>query len=788
MDNYFWDETKGFLTMIDRPTERMRRRVLVWLTLILAVIVVYTIWCIFKVSIKQSKTWQSLANSQQLTSTTVSASRGTIYDSNGQVLAQSATVYTVYSDNYMLWEYINKKDDRLKEIQAAIAKETDKDKLDELTEQLKTTKDSNGTYNAALDFFAEKLGIERGELAGKLSDKSMRYVVLKKEVEKTDADEIEKFLSEQELDGIRCDPDTKRFYPQNSLAANVIGYTNYAGEGTYGLEAYYEEYLAGVDGRIVTAADKYGTEIPYKYKQSYDAQDGDSLHTNIDVNIQYYLKRALEDAVAQHSPLNRACGIIMNPKTGQVYAMETCYSYDPNKPAEISDAQMAAKLAMLPEDSQDYTDLQMSAWATQWSNKAISELYFPGSVFKVITGSAALEENAITLNDTFFCGTQIKVLDTTYHCWSDSDHGGQTLQEAMTNSCNPAFIQIGQRLGIDKFYQYLKAYGFTDITGIDLPGEAYGLTRAYDNMTIVDLASESFGQTNKITPIQMITAYSAVINGGYLVTPQIVDRIIDCNGNIVKDFEPDIKRQVISEDTSAAMREILENVCITNQGSNCYIQGYRIGGKSGTSQKLDIDLTGKKDYVASYCAFAPADDPQVIMLVMVDDPQGDEFYGSQVAAPVCTQVLSNVLPYLGFIPEYTDEELAELDVSVPNVEYRPIDEAKMTIEALGLNVTVVGSGDTVLRQSPAGASVQRGGTVVLYTDTTTPEQMVTVPDVSGLSKEYARQLLHSVGLNMTTDGSAEENMSAVASEMTGMTVPVGTAIPVSFQQYVVNSQ
>lgn len=768
----------------------MRRRVLVWLTLILAIVVGYTIWCIFKISIKESKKWQSLANSQQLTSTTVSASRGTIYDTNGQVLAQSATVYTIYSDNFMLWEFIDKKDDRIKELKAAIAEENDEETISEYTEKLKNTLNSNDTYNAVLDFFAEKLGIERGTLADKLSDKSMRYVILKKEIEKTDADEIEKFLSEQELDGIRCDPDTKRFYPQNSLAANVIGYTDYNGTGIYGLEAYYEEYLAGVDGRVVTAADKYGNEIPYKYKQSYEAQDGDTLYANIDVNIQYYLKRALEDVCAQHSPKYRACGIIMNPKTGEVLAMETCYSYDPNEPAEVTDAQTAAKLASLPEDSKEYTDLQMNAWATQWSNKAISELYFPGSVFKVITGSAALEENAITLEDTFSCGTQIKVLDTTYHCWSDSDHGAQNLQDAMTNSCNPAFIQIGQRLGIDKFYKYLKAYGFTDKTGIDLPGEAYGLTKLYDNMTIVDLASESFGQTNKITPIQMITAYSAAINGGYLVTPQVIDRIIDSNGNIVKDFEPDIKRQVISEDTSAAMREILENVCVTNQGSNCYIQGYRIGGKSGTSQKLDIDPTGREDYVASYCAFAPADDPEVIMLVMVDDPQGDEFYGSQVAAPVCTQVLSDILPYLGFIPEYTDEELAELDVSVPNVEYRTVSEATETIKQLGLEVTVIGDGDSVVRQSPTGASVQRGGSVVLYTDNYSPEQVVTVPDVGGLSKEYARELLHSVGLNMTTDGSAisEENMSAVSSEMTGMSVPIGTAVPVSFQQYVVNSQ
>ena len=429
----------------------------------------------------------------------------------------------------------------------------------------------------------------------------------------------------------------------------MIGHTNYDGDGIYGLESYYNEYLSGVDGRIVTAADKYGTEIPYKYKQSYDAQDGDSLYLNIDMNIQYYLEKALADCVSENKPAERACGIIMNPKTGEVYAMATNYSYDPNEPAEISDDATARKLAMLDENSQKYKDLRLDAWSTEWKNKAISELYFPGSVFKVITGSAALEEKAITLTDVFSCGTSIHVEDRDFNCWSTTDHGAQNLQQAMANSCNPAFVQIGQRLGMEGFFKYLQAYGFTEKTGIDLPGESNAIYMPLENMGQVALASESFGQTNKVTPIQMITAYSAAINGGYLVTPQVVNKIYDCNGNVVKDYQPVIKRQVISEDTSAAMREILENVVSTNTGSNSYIQGYRIGGKSGTSQKIDVDATGNT-YVSSYCAFAPADDPEVIMLVMVDDPQGEKFYGSQVAAPVCTQVLSEVLPYLGFFP------------------------------------------------------------------------------------------------------------------------------------------
>lgn len=765
---------------------------MVWLTIIVMVLVVYTIYCIYKVSVQESHKWQSLANSQQLTSTTVSASRGTIYDSQNQVLAQSATVYTVYADCNMLWEFINAKDAKIEEYQMAILSEDDADKKAALNEKLKKIKPSSQTHRELCDNMSKLVDMTPEEFEEKISDPDNRYVILKTEVERTEADVIEEYLSENDLDGIRCSPTTKRFYPQNSLAANVIGHTNYDGIGIYGLEAYYDDYLSGIDGRIITASDKFGSEIPYKYRQSYEPQDGDSLYLNIDVNIQYYLEKALAECVAENKPKERACGIIMNPKTGQVYAMATNFSYDPNNPAAITDADASAQLAGLDRSSQEYANARLTAWSVQWKNKAISELYFPGSVFKVITGSSALEEKAITTEDIFTCGTEIKVEDTNFHCWSDNDHGGQTLQQAMTNSCNPAFIQIGQRLGLDNFFKYFNAFGFNELTGIDLPGESYSYTQDPNTAGLVELASQSFGQTNKITPIQMITAYSAAINGGYLVTPQIVDRITDSRGNIVKDYSTVVKRQVVSEQTSEIMRGILENVVETQPGSNSYIQGYRIGGKSGTSQKIDLGTAeAETTYVSSYCAFAPADDPEVIMLVMVDEPTGEKFYGSQVAAPICSKVLDEVLPYLGFFPEYSDEELAELEVSVPNVEYHDVEEAKRTISDLGLEVTVVGSGKTILRQSPMGASVQRGGSVVLYTDNLTPEQTVSVPDVEGLSKEYAKQLLHSVGLNMTVDGTlglGDSSVYATANIMTGRTVPVGTAIPVSFAKYTIDSQ
>ena len=777
--------------MTDRPNAKMKRRLLVWMIGVFLVVVAYISVEVFATAVSESDKWRELANSQQLKSTVVKASRGTIYDSTGQVLAQSATVYTVYCDQKMLWDdYISKKDDKIKEYNDLIAKTDDSQKLADYQEKLGKSKTSEQCFDDLVTFLATTLELETADVKAKLQNDKDRYVIIKKEVEKTVADKIEKYLTEEELDGVRCDPTTKRFYPQNQMASNVIGHLNYDGDGIYGLEAYYNDYLAGVDGRVVTATARNGTEIPYKYKQSYDAQDGDSLQLNIDMNIQYHLENALQAAVDKHKPAERACGIIMNPKTGQVYAMATNYSYDPNNPAEISDEETAKKLESLDKDSKEYTSARLNAWSTQWKNKAVSELYIPGSVFKVITGSSALEEKAISMDDKFYCNTFIQVADAKINCWSTHDHGAQNLAEAMLNSCNPAFVQIGQRLGKEKFCEYFKAYGLTEQTGIDLPSEATSIYMPLSRMGSVELASSSFGQTNKITPIQMITAYSAVVNGGYLVTPHVVDKITDSNGNVVKSFDTDVKRQVISEETSKQMREVLEGVVNGQTGSNCYIKGYRIGGKSGTSQKLDTD--NSTTYVASYCAFAPADDPQVIMLVMVDHPTGEQYYGSQVAAPICVDVFTDVLPYLGLFPEYTDEELEKMQVSVPNVEYASIDNATKTLNNLGLEVKVEGKGDSVVKQIPSGVSVEKGSTIVLYTDNSYETNVVTVPNLAGLTRSQAKAALEQYGLNLTVKGSAADEDGAVASSdqsyAQGTSVPVGTSVTVTFVQTTVGSQ
>lgn len=779
--------------MTDKPSTKMRRRLNLWVNIVVIVVVFYIIVTIFNVSVTESEKWQEIANNQQLQSTIVKASRGTIYDSNNQILAQSATDYIVFCDPVMLWnDYLNKKDNRIKELKELIADENDADQRAKYQKKLDGAKTTQESFEDLVKFLSDKLGVGTTKVEKALTNKSSRYEIIKKNVEKTVADEIDKYLTDEELDGVRCEPSTKRFYPQNSLASNVIGHLSYDGDGIYGLEAYYDNYLAGVDGRVVTATARNGTEIPYRYKQSYDSQDGDSLKLNIDVNIQYQLEKALQKAYDENMPNDRACGIIMNPKTGEIYAMATKYSYDPNTPAEITDAKKVLELSGLKEGSQEYNDVQLDAWSTQWKNKAISELYFPGSVFKVITGSSALDEKVISLQDTFGCNYSIKVADRNFNCWTTTkEHGSQNLAKAMLNSCNPAFVQIGQRLGAKGFFKYFKSYGFTEPTGIDLPGEANSIYMPLSRMGVVELASSSFGQTNKVTPIQMITAYAACVNGGYLVTPQVVDKIMDSNGNVVKDFEPVIKRQVISEETSAAMREILEGVVNGQQGSNCYIQGYRIGGKSGTSQKIDVDSEGRT-YVSSYCAFAPADDPEIIMLVMVDDPTGEKYYGSQVAAPICVEVLSEVLPYMGFIPEYTSEELDKLQVSVPNVEFSKVVDAQATLENLGLQVKVVGEGKDVVKQVPKAVSVERDSTIVLYTEDDYIQDMVQVPNLQGLTREQAKQALDYYGLNLTPEGSAAYEDGALAkgdqNYAYGASVPVGTSVTVTFEQSAVGSQ
>ena len=747
---------------------------------VLPIFLAFTGWILvslFETSITDNLKYQTLANDTQFKSKTVKANRGSIYDANGKILAQSATVYSINVDPNMIYVQQQKE-----------AKEKADGKEQE------GIPESQRMIDAAATILSEELNVSYEYAVKQLTTggADKRWANIAKSVEKPKADDIMARVDEADIYGlIFRDLDTKRYYPQGELAAAVIGFTNYDGDGIYGVESKYNDYLKGVDGKVISAVDAFQNEMPYKNDKIYDAQDGNSLYLTLDMNLQYYAEKYLEQQVEAHDVQNRACAIIMNVNTGAVLAMASTPGFNLNDRNSLYNPADTAKLSGILDD-EEYNTMYATLREQQWKNKAITELYYPGSVFKVVTGSAALEEKAISLNSTFNCGQVITVADTDIHCWSTYSHGTQDFTTAMTNSCNPAFIQIGQLLGRDKFFDYFKAYGFTEPTGIDLPGEENSIYVNTSEKGPVELASCSFGQTNKVTPLQMITAYAAVVNGGYLVTPYVVSKIVDHNGNVIKTTEPSIRRQVISEETSAEMRQVLESVVNRKDGSNAYIKGYAIGGKSGTSQKIDKSReTGNDDlYVSSYCAFAPADDPEIIMLVMVDEPTAKDangslmYYGSIVAVPAVVNVLKEALPYMGYYPEYTQAELEALGVTLPAVEGETVSIAKETLEALSLKVTVIGNGDKVVAQVPARASsIPRNGRVVLYTEENYETEYTTVPNIIGYGLSDVNAILTNADLNFKVGDGAANHTGAKAYSQNyaeGNIVPKGTIIEVTF--------
>lgn len=731
------------------PTLSMKRSSLVIMVLIFA-LAIALICNLFKISVVDNEKYQELANSNQFNSITISANRGSIYSSDGSVLAQSATVFKVFIDPNSF-------------------EKNDKDKKD-----------------IAIDFLAKTLDLDEKTIIDKMNKVDTKYQVLKTKVEKPVVDKINDFLSENKISSVNTEEDTKRYYPQNDLAASVIGFTNYDGEGWYGIEAYYDDELAGVDGKVISATDGRQQEMPYRNEKLYEAQDGNSLVLTIDTTLQYYLEKNLEEMYNKYELDNRACGIIMNVNTGAILAMATCPSFDLNNPSEIIDQRTLSKLDLI-SDEEERTSAEANARELQWKNKAVAETYIPGSVFKVITSAAAFEEDLIDLdNDTFFCSGAVTIpgAPKPIKCHKVTGHGTQTFKDALTNSCNPAFIEIGKRLGAEKFFHYFEGFGLTEKTGIDLPSEVSSLYAKESALGPVELASSSFGQTNKLTPIEMITAYAATINGGNLLTPYVVQKVLDADGNVISNTEPTIKRQVVSEETSAIMRDSLEYVVDNNGGSNAYIKGYKIGGKSGTSQKLDEYDESNMRYVASYVCFAPADNPEIIMLIMADEPTTGDYYGSVVAVPCARNILEEALPYLGYYPEYTDDELQTLDTTVPSVEGTTLFNAKSTLEGLGLEYQVVGNGDMVVNQVPtSGNTIAKGGKIVLYTETNAEQEFVVVPNLVGSSLTQANQLLSSLGLNYVATGASAEREDATVYSQSyndGEHVPVGTIIELNF--------
>lgn len=730
--------------MANTPTNKMRMRVYIGVFVFVIIFTVYICVNLFNISVLKSEYYRAKANNQQLDSFPINANRGTIYDTNGKILAQSSTV----------WDVI---------ITPSDIAEFDTDKTEAICRKLSDI--CQVDYNTLMDACSKDK-----------NDEFLRYYVVKRKVGKEVVDEISKFKTENKLAlySIYTVENTKRDYPNDSLAASVIGFTNFDGDGVYGVEAYYDDYLQGVDGKIVTARDAAGGAMPYEYETRYSAKDGNSLYLTIDAILQHSLEKNLQMALTQHKAQNRACGIIMNVNTGAILAMATAPSFDLNNPSELSSyytdklAEYEASLAegeYTQEEIDKLVKEKRSVYReTQWNNKAVSELYIPGSVFKVVTAASALEEELLTpdtvvaecIGATYVAGTKIK-------CWTMAGHGTMTLQTALIKSCNPSFIAIGNLLGAANFSNYFEAFGLTEKTGIDLPGESTSMYVKYENMGPVELASSAFGQTHKLTPIQMITAYAAVVNGGHLVTPHVVDKIVDSTGNVIKTNGANVKRQVISEETSEQMRMMLEQVVENNGGSNAYISGYRIGGKSGTSEKLDEYSNANMRFVGSMCCFTPADNPEIIMLVMVDEPMNGEYYGSRVASPVISAVFRECLENVGIYAQYTAEELAAQDTTVPYIiGYNGL-AAITTLNSKGLKYEFVGDENgTVVKTVPANSNtIPKNGTVVVYMDDS-EKQTTTVPNVIGMTVQQANAAITAAGLNISLTGGAIENDSAKA--------------------------
>ncbi|MBQ7032400.1 MAG: PASTA domain-containing protein [Clostridia bacterium] len=675
---------------------------------------------------------------QQTRDSIVSSERGTIYDRNMKVLAQSASTNMVCVVPVTIREEGNAED-----VARALSEILD---LSYDTVYAKTQKNSY-------------------------------YEIVKRRVESEQVEQIRAL----KLAGIRLDADTKRYYPNGTLASHVIGFTGDDNQGLWGLESVYDTVLKGTNGRIITAKSANGSDMPYEYEQYMDPVQGADLVLTIDETIQHFVEKHLETAVAETSVQQGAAAIVMNPKTGEILAMAAKPDYDLNAPMTLTDETVLAELEAL--EGEEYTQKYTEKLNSLWRNKAVVDTYEPGSTFKSIVAAAALEENLVSLDEGFNCGGSRTVSGTVINCHDRDGHGHQSFVQGVQNSCNPVFMEIGARLGWKNFLKYYKSFGFGETTGFELPGEAEGIFFTEENMHDLELATSSFGQGFTVTPLQMITAMSAIANGGYLMKPYIVKQINDEEGNVVEVTEPEVVRQVISEETSRNMRTILEGVVSEGGGKNAYVKGYRVAGKTGTSEKQP---RGNQKYVASFLGFAPADDPQVACIVILDEPVGD-YYGSMIAAPVVGRIMEDTLRYLGIERQYSEAEEAEIDVNMPDITGKTTAEAAEVLIGAGLRYHVVGEeGAAVKSQMPrAGTAVRKDSVCILYTGEVEEEKVI-VPDVLGFSVADANTALANSDLNIMLRGTgrlhAEGILRSVSQEpAAGTEVAKGTVVQVEFR-------
>ena len=766
-----------------RANRTILRRTLVLMVLFGVVVFIPLIVTLYNLMIRDHDYYEAQAIDNQTRYTSLSASRGQIFDRNMNVLASSKTVETVFIDP--------------NEIAQEMAKPENSNLLDHIARGL-----------------SEILDVSTDFVYKQAEDKAFRYKVIRRKIPEELADEVRSFVSENEIKGVYLETDAQRYYPYSSLAAQVMGFVSTDNVGSEGLEAYYDSYLQGTAGKVVTTKGNYGSEMLYTYEKYYDASDGDSLVTTIDQTVQHYLEKNLETAIEKYDIINGAFGIVMDVNSGQILAMANLGSYDPNNYQEIYDQALAGQLEaqyqdalLLDKDSDAYQEA-MSAYnqavaaerLRQWRNRCVSDGYEPGSTFKLVTMAAALDCGAVTENSTFYCGGHETFNDREQEvsCWKAAGHGMQTTMEALGHSCNIAFGHIGVNMTRKTFVEYFKAFGFLEKTGVDLPGEASGLFWAEDKFSVANLISASFGQTFRVTPMEQVRAVAAIVNGGYLLKPYVVSQVLDSDGNVVKSNERTVLRQVISEETSATMRKMMEYVVTDGTAGSAKTPGYRVGGKTGTSEKIDTyDENGKpvEDKIVSFIGVAPIDDPKYVVLVALDTPNyvagtsytphNQYISGGLMAAPTVRDVFLDILPYLGVEPDYSSDDIRGVNITLPDVIGMTEDEAAALLSGKSITYRTVGQGSTVTDQLPSpGAEVPGNSEIILYFGNAvkTTEQ-VEVPDFVGYGIADVDYLATNAGLYIQAKGTdhRDEYVTVAYQDIEpGTMVDRGTTITVEF--------
>lgn len=736
----------------NRKNENVRRanriiqtRSFVLMILMGVVMFVLLFFRLFDLQITRHEELQGKAVNQQTRRTVVTANRGTIYDAGGNILAISSSAETIILSPLEIDNAVND-----------------------------TENPVSWTKESLAAGLAEILGKDASAIRKRMDNVKSQYEVIQLRADEDTAAKVRSYVDENKIAGVHLVADTKRYYPYGSLAAQVIGFVGDENTGLYGLEAYYEKELEGQSGLVISSKDQAENDMLYTYEQYFAAKNGSDLTLTLDTTIQYYLEKGIESMVDKFSAANGASGIVMDAKTGGILAMASYPNYDLNDFLTVSDQTLQERIE---RRESTVADMQL----LQWRNKALNDTYEPGSTFKILTLSAALEEGVVDKTTTVNCGGSVNISGYTIHCSNKNGHGLQTLVQSVGNSCNPAFINYGLRIGSEKFYEYMRSFGLMNTTGIDLGGEAVGVFAADSSFTQLDLACYAFGQNFTVTPLALIAAQAACVNGGYLHTPYLVERIADSDGNVTYRNDDTPVRQVISEQTSATVRECLEYVVASGTGKNGQVAGYRIGGKTGTADK---GQTG--DVVVSFLCFAPADDPQVIMLITMDTPSratGTYVSGGNMVAPTASTVMAEILPYLGVEPSYSAEELLGMDTTVPNVIGMSVEEAKAKLKDRALSYKIVGDGETITDQTPAGGAIIPGkSSVILYVGEEKSTDKCVVPHLIGKTPSEANTTATAAGLLIRFSGTTGSESSSVRvlsqSIDEGTEVEAGTVITV----------